>query len=93
MSLTREDFAEREAEIRNHPWTQTERDNALAKCRLGLRAWRAKKPMLSLHAVTDEHGHLLQNEEETGRRLCEYWGSIFQARAEGLRHHQSDNLL
>ena len=25
------------------PWTQTEKDDALAKCRLGLRAWRATK--------------------------------------------------
>ena len=63
--------AEREAEIGNLPWTQTEKDNALAKCRLGLRAWRAKKPMLCLHAVTDEDG--LENEDESGRRLCDYW--------------------
>ena len=27
------------------------------------------------------------------RRLCEYWGSIFQARVEGPRHHQFENLL
>ena len=33
-SLTREGVAEREAEIRNLPWTRTEKDNALAKCRL-----------------------------------------------------------
>ena len=31
-SLTRENLAEREAEIGNLPWTQTEKDNALAKC-------------------------------------------------------------
>ena len=36
-SLTRENIAEREAEIGNPSWTQTEKDNALAKCRLGLR--------------------------------------------------------
>ena len=41
-SLTRERIAEREAEIRSLPWTQTEKDNALAKCRLGLRSWRTK---------------------------------------------------
>ena len=51
-SFTRENFAEREAEI------QTEKDNALAN---GLRAWRAKKPMLCLHAVADEDGHPLEN--------------------------------
>ena len=37
-SLTRESLAEREAEIGNLSWTQTEKDNALANCRLGLRA-------------------------------------------------------
>ena len=71
-SLTRENLAEREAEIGNLSWTQTEKDSALAKCRLGLRAWRAKKPMLCLHALTDEDGHPLENEDESGRRLCEY---------------------
>ena len=35
-NLTRERIAEREAEIHNLPWTQTEKDNALAKCRLSL---------------------------------------------------------
>ena len=68
-SLTRERIAEREAEIHNLPWTQTENDNALAKCRLGLRAWRAKKPMPRLHEVSDEDGHPLENEDESGRRL------------------------
>ena len=92
-NLNRERLAEREAETRNFPWTQTEKDNALAKCRLGLRAWRVKKPMLCLHAVTDDDGHPLENEDESGRRLCEYWRSIFQARVEGPRHHQFENLL
>ena len=69
-SLTRENLAEREAETGNLPWTQTERDNATAKCRLGLRAWRAKRPMLCLHAVTVE---ALENDDESDRRLCECW--------------------
>ena len=90
-SLLRENLAEREAEKGNLAWTQTE--HALAKCRLGLRAWRAKKPTLCLHAVTDEDGHPLENEDESGRRLCDYWSTIFQARAEGPRHHQYENIL
>ena len=28
-----------------------------------------------------------------GRRLCEYWGTIFQARVEGPRHHQYEDIL
>ena len=71
-NLTRENLAEREAEITNLPWTQTEKDTALARCRGGQRAWRNKKPVLSLSAVTDEEGHPLEN-EESRRRLCEYW--------------------
>ena len=39
----------------------------------GQRAWRNKKPVLSPSAVTDEEGHPLENEDESGRRLCEYW--------------------
>ena len=59
-SLARKRVAERGAEICDLPWTQTEKDNALAKCRLELRAWRSKKPMLCLHAVTDEDGQPLE---------------------------------
>ena len=58
--LTRRRIAIRETEIRILLWTQTEKDNALAKCRLGLRARRTKKPTLCLHAVTDEDGHSLK---------------------------------
>ena len=92
-NLTRENLAEREAEITNLPWTQTEKDTALARCRGGQRAWRNKKPVLSPSAVTDEEGHPLENEDESGRRLCEYWGTIFQARVEGPRHHQHEDIL
>ena len=91
-SLTRESLAEREAEIGNLPWIPTEKDNALAKCRLGLRAWRTKKPMLCLHAVTDEDGHPLENEDKSGRRLCEYWSTSFQAHNEGERHHHKETI-
>ena len=74
-------------------WTKTEKDNALAKCRLGLRAWRAKKPMLCLHAVTDEDGHSLENEDESDRRLCEYRSTIFDGRIEVERHHCHETIL
>ena len=85
--LTRQRIAEREAEICNLTWTQTEKDNALAKCRLSLRAWRTRKPMRCLHAVTDEEGHPLEYEDESGRILGEYWSKIFEARVEGERLH------
>ena len=49
--------------------------------------------MLSLSAVTDEEGHPLENAAESGRRLCEYWRTIFQARDEGPRHHQHEDVL
>ena len=69
------------------------KDTASARCRSGQRAWRTKKPVLSLSAVTDEEGHPLENEDESETRLCEYWGTIFQARVEGPRHHQFEDIL
>ena len=45
---------------------ETETDNALAKCRLSLRASVSKKPMLCFHAVTDEEGRPL---DESGLRI------------------------
>ena len=35
----------------------------------------------------------MENEDESGRRPCEYWSSTFQARVEGPRHHQYENIL
>ena len=52
-----------------------------------------KKPELCLSAVTDEEGHTLENEDESGRGLCECWGTIFRARQEGPRHHQHEEIL
>ena len=49
--------------------------------------------MLCLHAVTNEDGRPLENEDESGRRLCEHWGTIFQARVEGQRHHHYEDIL
>ena len=72
-NLTRENLQAREAEDSTLPSTQTEKDTALARCRSGQRAWRNKKPVLTLSAVTDEEGHPLENEDDSGRRLCEYW--------------------
>ena len=92
-SHTRENLEAREAEVANIPWTQREQDTALASCGSGQRAWRNKKPVLSLSDVTDEEGHSLENEDESERRLCEYWGTIFQAREEGPRHHQHEDIL
>ena len=88
-NLTRESLAERETEISNLPWTQTEKHSALARCRFGQRAWRPNIP----YTVTDEDGHHLEAEDESRRRLCEYWGSIFQVRVEGPRHQQSEDIL
>ena len=92
-NLNRESLAEREAEMRNFPWTQTEKDNALAKCRLGLRAWRVKKPMLFLHAVTDDDGHFLENEDESGGGYVNTGVRFSKHASEGPRHHQFENLL
>ena len=90
--LTRERLSEWEAEINHFHWIQTEKDNAMAKCRLGLRAWRSKKPMLCLH-VTDEDGHPQENEDESGRRSCELWSTIFQGRSEDGKHHRLGTIL
>ena len=49
--------------------------------------------MLCFHAVTDEDGHLLANADESGRRLCEYWCAIFQARIDDERHHFHETVL
>ena len=91
--VTRENLETRETEVSTFPWTQKEKYIALARCRKGQRAWHNKKPVLTLSAVTDEAGHPLENEDESGRRLCEYWGTIFQARQEGPRHYQHEEIL
>ena len=72
-SLSCANIATRETEVSTLPCTQTEKYTALARCRSSQRVWRNKKLVLTLSAVTDEEGHPLENEDESGRRLCEYW--------------------
>ena len=43
-----------------------QKNSALARCRCGQRAWRNKKPVLSLSALTDEEAHPLENEGDSG---------------------------
>ena len=52
-----------------------------------------RKPVLRVSAVTDEEGHSMENDDESGRRLCQYRGSIFEARVEGPGHHQYEDIL
>ena len=92
-SLTRESLEAREAEVSTLPWTQTEKDTALASCRSGQRAWGNKKPVLTLSAVTDEEGHSLETEDEIWKKTLRVVGTIFQAREEGPRHHQHEDIL
>ena len=93
LALLVKNFATRETEVSTFPCAQTEKDVALARCRSIQRVWRNETPVLTLSAVTDEEGHPLENEDESGRRLCEYWGTIFQARQEGPRHFQHEETL
>ena len=51
--LTSENLETRETEVSTLPWTQAEKDIALARCRNGQRAWSNKKPVLTLSVVTD----------------------------------------
>ena len=76
-SLTREMKTLKNVRLRSHTSLGRKQKKTLRRCRSGERAWRNKKPVLSLSAVTDEEGHPLENEDETGRRLCDYWGTIF----------------
>ena len=45
--------------------------------------------MLCLHAVTNEDGHPLEDEGESGMRLR----NIFESRAEDERHHAHETIL
>ena len=72
-------FTEREAEITNLPWIQTEKDNALARCRSGQRAWRAKKNLCFVLVLSLMKTVIpWTNDDESGRRFCECWRSIFK---------------
>ena len=51
------------------------------------------KLVLSLSAVTDEEGHPLENEDESGRRLCEYWRNHFSKHARKARDITSTEIF
>ena len=49
--------------------------------------------MLCLHAVTDEEGHPLEDEDESGMRLCSFWSKIFESRTEAERHPAHETIV
>ena len=49
--------------------------------------------MLCLHAVTDEDGDRLENEDNFGRRQRENCCKILDARVEVERHHCHETIL
>ena len=49
--------------------------------------------MLCLHAVTGDEGRPIDDEDESGRRLCAYWDRIFEARIKDERHNEYETIL
>ena len=49
--------------------------------------------MLCLHAVTDENGHPLEDEDESGMKLCNCWCKVFESRIQDERHHSHETIL
>ena len=55
--------------------------------------WVSKKPLLCPHAVTDEEGRPLEDENWSGTRLCSYWAEIFEARQEDEQHSLHETIF
>ena len=49
--------------------------------------------MLCLHAVTDEDGHPLEDEDESGTRLCTNRGKVLESRTEDERRRAHEAIL
>ena len=43
--------------------------------------------------MTDEDGHPLEDEDESGMTLCTIWVKNFEPRTEGERHHAHETIL
>ena len=84
-------IAEREDAICNLPWTQTEPEKALAKCRRSQRALCAKKPQPTHHAVTDDEDGPWEDADESGARLYSHRVGIFLKH--GKATHPRETIL
>ena len=74
--LMSSEFATQHVKLKSLPsLARKQKKTLLARCRSSQRAWRNQKPVLTLSALIDEESHRLENEDESGRRLCEYWGT------------------
>ena len=71
-SITRENLQAREADVSTFflDANRTKTLIALARCRSGQRVCCNKKLVLILSLVTDEEDHPLENEDESGIKLC-----------------------
>ena len=93
-TLLVKNLAERKAEITNLPGTQTEKDNALARCRVGQRAWACQKNQCFVSVLslmkTVIPWKTKMNQEEGFVSI----GSPFHKPASRARgHHQYERIL
>ena len=92
-SQTRENLAVRESDMENLSWTQTEKTIPWQSAGLDFAHGAPRNQCSAFVRSPDEEGHVLDNEDESGTRLCEYWGTILQARDEVERHHQFETTI
>ena len=90
--LTRENLAQREAEIRNLSWRQTEKDNAFRNADLDF-ALGAPRNQCSAFMLLPMKTAIPWKTKMNQAGDYEYWCAIFQARVEGQRHHHYENTL
>ena len=69
--------------MHNLPWTQTEKRHS----------WQSADFSLRAHAITDEVGRPLDDEDDTGTRLCTFCGRVFESHTKDERHHAYETIL
>ena len=90
--LTRETLEEREAEITNLPWTQTEKTLLQPDAEVD-NVFGVTRNLCYLSLLSQMKRAIPWKMKMNLEEDCEYWRTIFQAREEGPRHHQYEDIL
>ena len=92
-SFPRDNIRDYEEELLGFEANQAEKDMTLARCIASQQCWAAKKPKLTIHAISDVDGVPTFDPDEAAHQLCLHWGGIFCARDTVVPNDGADAMV
>ena len=92
-SLTKDNIRACEEELLGLDVKRAEKDMTLAKCVSSQQSGAARKPKLTIHAISDVENVPIFEPDDAARKLCQHLGNIFSARNADIPNDCAEAML